>query len=156
MHSLHNEGNSVRGAASSFGLKRGTFLLRLAVAYLVVPLTAPVLLVLWVALAGQRLAFLDHLGIVLIYAVFGLAAMVVFGLPLLLVYARLHWTGFSAFIAGGALCAALTYSLIMRGRPEPANLALFTAFGIVEGLFLRLILFGAAARPAAPQCSRMS
>ena len=80
--------------------------------------------------------------------------MVVFGLPLLLVYARLHWTGYPAFLAGGAFCAALTYSLLMRGRPESASLALFTAFGIVEGLFLRVMLFGALS--AARQCSRMS
>jgi hypothetical protein len=142
----------VRGAPLSFGLKRGTFLLRLGVAYLVVPLTAPVLLMVYVWLAGQRLVFWDRLGIVLLFAVFGFGAMVVFGLPLLLVYARLHWTGYPAFLAGGALCAALTYSLVMRGQPEPASLVLFTAFGIVEGLFLRVILFGAAARPhpAAP------
>jgi hypothetical protein len=54
--------------------------------------------------------------------------MVVLGLPLLVVYARLRWTGFVA-----------------------DQFALFTGFAHVEALFLRLILFGTA-----PQCSTMS
>jgi hypothetical protein len=96
-------------------------------------------------LGGQRLPFFNALGIVLLYAVFGFGGMTVLGLPLLLLYARLHCTGFVAFIAGGAACAAATYVLVVRGQTRPDHFALFTAFGVVEGLFLRLILFGAGA-----------
>jgi hypothetical protein len=60
---------------------------------------------------------------------------------------RRGWTGFFAFVAGGALCAATTYTLVARGQIHVALFVLFTTFGLVEGLALRLILFGASARP---------
>lgn len=98
-----------------------------------VPLTAPALLVLDTLLAGQRLSFFDGLGFVLLYAVFGFGAMAVPGLPLPVLCARPRWTGFLAFIAGGTVCAAVTYVLVVRGQAQPGQFALFSAFGIVEG-----------------------
>jgi hypothetical protein len=113
----------------------GQFMLRLALAYLVVPWSGPAL---------SLLVMHGGAGVMPIYALFSFAAMVLPGLPLLYLYARLGWTGFVPFIAGGALCAAATYALVMRGTPsDPAMFVFFTLFGVVEGAALRLILYGA-------------
>ena len=141
--------------APSFWESRGRrFLLRLVLAYLIVPATAPVLLSLLMMglsllMMGRTrlMAFSDWAGIVLLYATFCFAAMVVLGIPLLILYARLHWSGFFAFVAGGALSAAATYALVVRGHMKPDQLVIFTLYGVVEGLALRLILFGVALRP---------
>jgi hypothetical protein len=127
--------------------KGARFLLRVTGAYLVVPLTAPVFFFFPQVLFGQRLAFIDFAGIIFLYALFGFAAMVVLGIPLLFFYSRRGWTGLFAFIAGGAVCAAATYIAVVRAGIRPDQFALFTAFGVVEGLALRLILFGARGHP---------
>ncbi len=131
----------------SVGDYRGReFILRLFLAYFAVPLTGPALFVLQALCFGGRVSFRDALGVVLIYGVFGFVAMLVLGSPLLFLYSRLQWTGFPAFIGGGAFCAALMYSLVARDRFAPAPFVFFTLFGVVEGLALRLMLFGFSAR----------
>ena len=134
---------------SAWDAKGKRFLLRLALAYLVVPVTAPMLLALEMARSTRNMQFGDWAGIVLLYAVFSFAAMVVFGAPLLVLYARLGWGGFLSFVVGGAFCAAATYLLVARGTAHRDQFVLFTLFGVVEGLLLRLILFGASRRPRA-------
>jgi hypothetical protein len=115
-----------------------------------VPPSGPALLVLYSMLrSGQRIVLGDWGGIVLLYAVFGLAAMIVLGGPALYLYSRLNWTGFFAFLAGGAVCAAMTYMLAVGREAKPDQLGSFTALGVVEGLLLRLILFGVSRAPAA-------
>jgi hypothetical protein len=123
------------------------FRLRLALAYLIVPLTAPTILVLQIMRAPSHPPFSELTFIIELYAVFSFAAMVVLGVPLLFLYARLRWSGFSAFIAGGAACAAATYTLMMWGRVQWDQFVLYTMFGVVEGLVFRMILFGIALRP---------
>ena len=123
------------------------FLLRLALAYLIVPFTAPVLLVLLSIRGTRNMRLSDWAGILLLYGVFSFAAMVVLGVPLLVLYSRLRWSGFLAFIVGGAVCAATTYALVVRGQMQRDQLVLFTQFGIIEGFAFRLILFGGALRP---------
>jgi hypothetical protein len=77
--------------------------------------------------------FLDWAGIVLLYPIFCFAGMRVFGTPLVYLYSRLNWDGFFVFIAGGAVCAALTYILVMREHTT-YEFPFFTMFGVVEGL----------------------
>ena len=99
-----------------------------------------------IMLRGARaMAFADWAGIVLLYTFFGFAAMIVFGTPLIFLYSRLNWDGFFAFLAGGAVCAAMTYTLMMRGQIA-YQIPFFTTFGVVEGLIFRLILFGTLRR----------
>jgi hypothetical protein len=134
---------------SSFSLRGKQFLLRLVSAFLVVPLTAPSLLVLQMMLSGgRRMPFGDWIGFVLLYAMFSLAAMVVLGIPLLVLYSRLGWTGFFAFVGGGAVCAAATYTLVAQGQPQLDQFVLFTIFGVVEGFVFRVMLFGFGRVPA--------
>jgi hypothetical protein len=129
-------------APSFWNWRSKRFLLRLGLAYAVVPASGPLLMMLQVLLSGRRLAFVNWLGILLLYTIFSFAAMVVLGLPLLFLYSRLRWTSFTSFIAGGAVCAALTYSLVTRGEVHAQEFVVFAGIGIVEGLVLRLILFG--------------
>ena len=136
----------MRRHPSFWDLKGRRFLLRLALAYVIVPLTAPALLILLTLRGTRHMLFFDWLGISLLYAVFSFAAMVVLGMPLLILYWRLHWSGYFAFVIGGALCAATTYGLVVRGQMQRDQLVLFTLFGIVEGFVLRLILFGGTLR----------
>ncbi len=98
-------------------------------------------------LIGRGMRLLDALAMMLLYGAFSLAAMVVLGIPALFIYAKLRWTGFVAFMAGGAVCAAATYAFAVRRQMRADHLTLFTTFGVVEGLFLRLLLFGARAAP---------
>jgi len=92
--------------------------------------------------------FGDCMGFVLLYAMFSLAAMVVLGIPLLVLYSRLGWTGFFAFVGGAAVCAAATYTLVAQGQPQLDQFVLFTIFGIVEGFVFRVMLFGFGRAPA--------
>jgi hypothetical protein len=59
---------------------------------------------------------------------------------------RISGCGFFAFIAGGGLCAALTHTLVMRGKITYL-FPFFTTFEVVEGLVFWLILFGTRLRP---------
>lgn len=119
--------------------KSREFLLRLALAYVIVPPSAPVLLIAW-TLLGQAVRPADAAGIVLIYSFFSLAAMVAGGLPLLALYLWRGWTGYLAFAGGAAACAAATY--LLAAGPMQHQLWLFTLFGVVEGLLFRVVLFG--------------
>ena len=84
----------------------------------------------------------DWMGIVILYYVFGFAAMLVLGTPLLFFYLKLGWTNFLAFIVGGGLCAAIT-SYAMTPTPQDLGLVLFFTFtGLVSGFVFRLTLFG--------------
>ena len=132
---------------SFWGSKGRWFPLRVAAAYLTVPLTAPALLILDMMRATRNMTVWDWVGIHLLYSIFCFAAMVVLGTPVLLLYALLRWSGVFAFVAGGAACAAATYTLVARGQTRTDQLVLFTLFGVVEGLVLRPILFGVTLRP---------
>jgi hypothetical protein len=131
---------------SSWNWKDRRLLFRLALAYVLVPLSAPTLMIFMIIRGASAMSFGDWAGIVLLYTFFGFAAMVVFGTPLIYLYSRLNWDGFFAFVAGGAVCAALTYTLVMRGHIT-YEFPFFTTFGVVEGLVFRLVLFGTRLRP---------
>jgi hypothetical protein len=135
-----NETRTVPHRHSSWNWKDRPLRLRLALTYILVPLSAPLCMVLLMIRGERAMSLGDWGGIVLLYTFFGFAAMIVFGTPLIYVYSRLNWTGFFAFIAGGAVCAALTYTLVMRGHIT-SQFPFFTMFGVVEGFVLRLILF---------------
>ncbi len=120
---------------------------RVALAYLIAAFTAPLLLALWMMRGTRLMTFGDWAGIVLLYAAFSLAAMVVLGTPLLVLFSRLRWSGFAAFMTGGVACAASTYLVAARGQAQRGQFVLFTAFGVVEGFVLRWILFGLARSP---------
>lgn len=114
---------------------------RLVVAYLVLPFVPPILLLLrsW---PSTPLAFGDAIGIVLLYAAFGFAALLFLGAPLLLLYLRLGWTGFLPFMLAGGVCAAVTSYAVLRGVRNWPLVEFFIVAGIVCGLLFRLILFG--------------
>lgn len=103
---------------------------------------------LYLALAMRHLALWDAFGFIVIYSMFCYAAMLVFGSPLLYLYKRLNWTGFLAFAAGGALCAAVTQMIAWAPVLPKHDFVFLTLCGVVEGLVLRLILFGIALHPA--------
>jgi hypothetical protein len=130
---------------SSWNWKDKRLIHRLALAYFLVPVSAPILMVLLSMRGARLMSFPDWAGSVLLYGIFSFAAMVVFGTPLMYLYSRLNWTGFVAFIAGGAACALVTDILVMQGKITD-QLAFFAMFGVVEGLVFRLILFGVRLR----------
>jgi len=126
---------------AAFRLQSKDFFLRLLVSYFLIPLIPPALLLLRTP-GVSRMAFGDWLGIVLIYAAFGLAVMLVLGTPLLFCYSRLGWTGFLPFMAGGGVCAGITSYAVLRGGRNTGLIGFFAVAGILSGLFFRLILFG--------------
>jgi hypothetical protein len=121
--------------------KNGTFLLRLLASYLLVPIVPPVLLQL-IARGGPPLTALDWVATILLYGVFGLAAMLVLGTPLLALYLWFGLTDLLSFMAGGGVCAGITVYATSRRSPDLGILYLFTALGIISGAAFRLILFG--------------
>jgi hypothetical protein len=143
---VSNQDLLVRQPQSSWSWKNKRLLRRLAVGYVFVPLSAPTMMVLLSIVNTRGMSFGDWAGIVLLYTIFGFAAMVVLGTPLLLLYSRLNWTGFFAFVAGGAVCAVVTDLLVMRGEITD-QLPFFAMFGVVEGFAFRLILSGVRLRP---------
>jgi hypothetical protein len=120
--------------------RRQGFLLRLLVSYFVIPAVPPVVMLVTMQGSG-RMGFGDWMGIVLLYGIFGFAAMVALGTPLLLCFLRLGWTGFVPFITGGGLCAGTTSYAVLRGG-HWGEVELFTITGLVSGLFFQMILFG--------------
>jgi hypothetical protein len=115
-------------------------LYRILLAYLLVPLVPPVGML---SLArAWRMSFGDWLGILLLYQVFGLIALIVLGTPLLLIYKRLGWTGWGAFMLGGGACAALTSGIMLSGARNRSLIALLTTLGMVAGLVFRVVLYG--------------
>jgi hypothetical protein len=120
--------------------KNGTFLLRLLASYLLVPIIPPVL-VLITMYGKSRMAIGGWFGIVLLYGVFGLAAMLVLGTPLLAVYLWFGLTDLLSFMAGG-VCAGITVYAMSRRNPDLGMLYLFAALGIISGAVFRFILFG--------------
>lgn len=115
-------------------------------AYVIVPPTLPIYMALTTVTGKGEHSLLDGFGIAVLYSVFCFAGMVVLGAPLLYLYKRLNWTGFFAFMAGGAFCAAVTYTFT-GSLPRQSEFAFFTMWGVAEGLLLRLILFGIRLRP---------
>lgn len=118
------------------------FYWRLLASYFVIPLIPPALLLL-----SMRGAFSDWLGIVYIYGIFGVAAMVALGTPLLLCYLRVGWTGFLPFLAGGGLCAGITAYTLLNTSRDLRLMGFFTFTGIIAGLLFRVILFGFHPQP---------
>jgi hypothetical protein len=116
------------------------FIVRLLISYFVIPLIPPVLLLL--SNRGFGMPVRDWLGIVLIYGVFGFAAMLLLGTPLLFCYLRLGWAGFLPFMAGGGVCAAITTYAVQRGGHNLGLAGFFAIAGAVSGLFFRMMLFG--------------
>jgi hypothetical protein len=134
------------------GWQRKGFLLRVLLSYVVIPVIPPVLLLARTR-GSSHIAFGDWLGILLLYSVFGFAAMVVLGTPLLFFYLRLGWTGFLAFMAGGGLCAAITSYAVLRGQRDLSLVEFFAIAGIIAGLLFRVILFGIRRQIAAAESS---
>jgi hypothetical protein len=91
--------------------------------------------------------FNDLSGLVTLYSMFSFAAMIVFGSPLLYLYRLLDWTSLWSFAAGGAVCAAITYTIMDASNWQ--SLVMFSVLGTIEGVILRLVLFGVASRPSA-------
>jgi hypothetical protein len=120
-------------------LGRG-FFLRLLLGYCVIPLIPPLLLLF--SLRADPRSGGEWQGAILIYGLFGLAAMVVLGSPLLFCFIRLGWTGFAAFTAGGGICAGITSYAVLRGSHNLPMIAFFGATGVISGLCFRMILFG--------------
>jgi hypothetical protein len=108
--------------------------------YLLIPLIPPMLLML--ATRGGPNLLSDRLGVILIYGVFGLAAMLVLGLPLLFVFLRMGWNGFVHFMSGAALCAFITSYAVLHGHHDQPMIAFFTITGLIAGFCFRIILFG--------------
>jgi len=129
--------------------KSGEFLLRLLASYLLVPLVPGILLQL-IENGSPRITVDDRLATVLFYGVFGFAAMLALGTPLLVLYLWLGWTNFLSFMAGGGLCAGLTVYAMGRGHAPLPLAGLFATFGIISGAVFRLILFGAQTYHPAP------
>ncbi len=115
------------------------FLLRLLASYLVIPIVPPVLLLLVTRSSEMPLSY--WLGIVVIHGIFGFAAMVLLGTPLLFFFLRLHWTGFVPFMAGGGLCAGITSYTVLRGGGSQNMVVIFTLFGGISGALFRMTLF---------------
>ena len=118
---------------------------RVILAYLVVPLVPPVLMLVWSG--AWRMRFGDWLGILLLYEVIGLLAMIVLGVPLLLLYKWRGWTGWGAFMLAGGACAALTSAMFLFTSRNLAQVPFFTTLGIVAGVVFRLVLYGASSSP---------
>jgi hypothetical protein len=120
-----------------------SFFLRLLASYIVIPLVPGSLLAL-----GTRGAGGYWLAFVYIYGIFGLAAMVVLGTPLLFVYLRLGWTGFVPFMAAGGACAGITAFALGPPRGGTQGVIFFAITGLIAGLFFRVTLFGFRRQPA--------
>jgi hypothetical protein len=84
----------------------------------------------------------DWLGIFLLYGVFGFAAMLVLGIPLLFCFLRFGWTGFIPFMLAGGALAWLTSFAVLGGGHNLPLVELFGLAGILSGFCFRLILFG--------------
>ena len=84
----------------------------------------------------------DWFGLFLLYGLFGLAAMLVLGTPLLFCYLRLGWTGFLSFMAAGGFCAGLTAYAMGGSKQDLEMVAFFATTGIISGSVFRIILFG--------------
>jgi hypothetical protein len=121
--------------------RRDGFLARLLASYFVIPIVPPVLLLLMTHGSSQMPLNL-WLGEIGLYGIFGFAAMVALGTPLLLLFMRLDWTGFVPFMAGGGFCAGVTSYMVLRTGHDQNMVAIFTLFGIISGALFRLILFG--------------
>jgi hypothetical protein len=128
------------GKAPTRILPSRSFLLRVLLGYLLIPLIPPILLML--ATQGGPNLLSDRLGVILVYGVFGLAAMLMLGSPLLFVFLRRVWTGFVNFMCGAALCAFITSYAMLRGQHNQPMIAFFTVTGLVSGFGFRIILFG--------------
>lgn len=126
------------GKAPTRLVRSRSFLLRVLLGYLLIPLIPPTLLLL--ATRGEPSS--DWQGVILIYGVFGLAAMLVLGSPLLFVFLRMGWTGFVHFMSGAALCAFITSYAVLHGRHDQPMIAFFTITGVISGFCFRIILFG--------------
>jgi len=126
------------GKAPTRLLPSRSFLLRLLLGYLLIPPIPPILLL----LAERGASNSEWQGVILIYGVFGLAAMLVLGSPLLFVFLRMGWTGFVHFMSGAALCAFITSFAMLRGQHNQPIIAFFTITGVISGLCFRIILFG--------------
>lgn len=83
----------------------------------------------------------DWLGLTVLYGIFGSAAMLALGVPLLLVFTRFRITGFLPFACAGTVSAVVTI-LIMNGRRDPGMLPIFAVIGTIAGYLFRLALFG--------------
>jgi len=114
---------------------------RLLLAYVSIPFVPPFLLLFW-SWPHSHLALADSAGIVLLYAVFGFASLLILGTPLLFCYFRLGWTGFVPFMAAGGFCAGLTSYLVLKGSRNFPLIEFFGIAGVLAGFFFRLILFG--------------
>jgi hypothetical protein len=117
------------------------FYSRLLLSYCLVPLVPG----LYLMLSNHRVFALPlelWASSIVIYGIFGLAAVVVLGTPLLFLFIRLGWTGLFPFMAAGGACAAATSYAVLSGGHDLGMVYIFTKAGMVAGLLFRLILFG--------------
>lgn len=150
--------------------ERSRFVRRAAVGFLLIPLLTPIFFLLYYAadrspdfpgdLAVSHLTELERLGSILglfvLYSAPAFAAFLVLGAPLLILYYRLKWASFSAFLVGGAACS-LTFFLLLSvpghfgdesfGRELVGGLRFIVPIGAISGLTLRLALFGMKREP---------
>ena len=137
----------MNGEHAKLNWRSKSFLVRLLVSYALIPFIPPFLML--SRMPGVvHISFGDWLGIVVLYGVFGLGAMLALGTPLLFCYLRLGWTGFLPFMAGGGACAGITSYAFLRGGREVSLIEFLIVAGIISGALFRAILFGLWRHPS--------
>ena len=122
-------------ATSSAGLRW-----RVPLALIAVPLFVPAAMTLCIQGSGESLLY-RYLTNLMLSGTFTFIAMLVLGLPLLLVYLRLNQRSFLGFALGGGLCATIT-AFAVATRTDIGLLIFYGFFGVIAGVLFRLILFG--------------
>ena len=116
---------------------------RLLLALVIIPLLVPAMLTLSTAHGdGSRLNLPNYINSLVVTGTATFAAMVVLGLPLLLIYIRLNHRSVVAFALGGGLCAFIT-AAALGGPTQIAMLLYYVLHGVVAGVLFRLVLPGA-------------
>jgi hypothetical protein len=116
---------------------------RLLLALVIIPLLVPAVLALSTTHSdGARLNLPNYLDSLLPMGTATFAAMVVLGLPLLVIYIRLNQRSVLAFALGGGLCAFITAVTLSGPAPQIATLLHYALAGIVAGVLFRLVLLG--------------
>ena len=139
---------TVSGRLAGFGGAR-RLVVRLLIAYAVIPFLVTVLFGAGFGLlAGFPFHFHELLNGLPVIGTATFGAMMVLGLPLLLMYFRLNETSFVAFGIGGGLIAVLT--AVVMGLPSLWILPLVGFMGVIAGLMFRLIVLGWRTWPGLP------
>lgn len=129
---------------------RRRFFSRLLLAYVAIPLLVPAMLTLSISRndGGSRLDLHRYITSLPLIGTITFAAMVVLGLPLLLIYFRLKQRSMLAFALGGGLCAVITAAVLSGASQQAIQVLYYGLIGVISGLVFRIILLGARGRPA--------